>query len=157
MTGHAIVNIAWNSRGWADEPTREDVETSSFSYVAEHGEMHEDHNFDLEAYVQAGWKHGYAFYRGSGAGFSPGGLVFFLSREPQSRGGQSWIVGCYGRVELGEFSLPGASDGRVFTLRCPVERVPPAHLRRPKKASCPRSGPGLTRRLAGPRTPPTLG
>jgi len=128
---HLIVNIAWNSRGWAGTPTEDDIEHSSFTYVREEGQMHEDRNFDLTRVVKEGQKYGFGFMGSTPRQFSQGeGFVFLASKNHADQ--HQYIVGCYGAASIGKVLSPEEPE-KDLNISASVDLVVPfpesAHIR----------------------------
>jgi 5-methylcytosine-specific restriction protein B len=118
MPKHIVVNITWQENYWTGEPSQEDIQGAGHRWVSAGNIGHEFLNFNLERNVQDGYKIGYFQATRQPTRFSNGiGNIFFYSK--------GFIVGVYGRAEIGDFEMADTPDGAPATgnLRAPVDQV----------------------------------
>ena len=102
-----LASMSWNSNGWQEPATREDIARSNFDYVKENGWMHEDLNFGFKKYVLEA--------DGNYIAYTPQfntlpaleeskyvSIVFFKSFNYHNS--KNLIVGCYAFPDIGNFA-----------------------------------------------------
>ena len=102
-----LASMSWNSNGWQEPATREDIASSNFDYVKENGWMHEDLNFGFEKYALEA--------DGNYIAYTPQfntlpaleeskyvSIVFFKSFNYHDS--KNLIVGCYAFPDIGNFA-----------------------------------------------------
>lgn len=117
MPRHIVVNITWQENYWTAEPSKEDMKQATHRWVSAGNVGLEFLNFDLERNVKDGYKLGFFQATRQPTRFSNGvGNVFFYSR--------GYIVGVYGRAEIGDFEMSEAPDATArANVRAPVDQV----------------------------------
>ncbi|TEU15748.1 MAG: AAA family ATPase [Anaerolineales bacterium] len=112
---HIIASLSWQSDYWQGTFTDEDRKLSNFDWVMKGGVPHERWNFDMDKHIVDGHKVGFFQARYQPVNYDSGqGIVFFYSRK----GNESYIVGLYGKAEVGQFEVDRDYTGN---LRAPVE------------------------------------
>ena len=101
-----LASMSWNSNGWQNKATTEDIAKSNFDYVKENGWMHEDLNFGHTQYPLEA--------NGTFIAYTPQfntlpsveeskyvGIVFLKSFNYHKN--KNFIVGCYAFPDIGHF------------------------------------------------------
>lgn len=101
-----LASMSWNSNGWQDQATRDDIAKSNFDYVKVNGWMHEDLNFGQRKYALE--------ENGTYIAYTPQfntlpaleeskyvGIVFLKSFSYHKN--KNYIVGCYAFPDIGHF------------------------------------------------------
>jgi hypothetical protein len=110
---HIIANLSWQSDYWQGTFTDEDRKLSSHDWVMKGGVPHERWNFDMDKNIVDDHKIGFFQARYQPVNYDSGrGIVFFYSRK----GNESYIVGLYGKAEVGQFEVDGDYTGNLRAL-----------------------------------------
>jgi len=112
---HIIASQSWQSDYWQGTFTDEDRKLSNHAWIIQGGVPHERWNFDMDKHIVDAYKVGFFQARYQPVNYDSGrGIVFFYSRK----GNESYIVGLYGKAEVGQFKVDEDYTGN---LRAPVE------------------------------------
>lgn len=118
MPQHIMVSIGWQENYWSDLATPTDMQQTGHRYISAGNVGHEFLNFDLARNIKDGYKIGFFQAAHSPTRFSNGaGYIFFFANN--------YIVGVYGRAEIGAFEMSESPSGVPATanIRAPLDQV----------------------------------